>query len=451
MTDVSTTTPDEQYGQEYRATYSPDDNKLRLYTQHRLDEETYAKVSAAGYKWAPKQKFFVAPAWTPAREDLALSLAGEIEDEDSTLFERQEARAERFTGYSDKRAAESAQALVQVDALASSIPMGQPILVGHHSERRAQRDQQKIENGMQRAEMLFERAEYWEDRAKASIRHAKYKEQPAVRYRRIKKIKADLRKSEKFIEHSESMLKLWRSDNLDFKMAYSISNFDHVSCCFTLEKYPRPVEKSQYEGPRSVWSALDEAIITPEQARELSIPAHERTIRHHQRWIRHYNNRLVYEQTMLDDQGSVMTRTAEFCVGGKVLSRGEWLPVLRINKSKGEVSSVETPYYSFMDREGATMLLPVDRITDYQAPTETEAGAAAVATKRPPIVNYPGDDFVSMTKAEWSKKHSDYKGVRAVAASETHAAYRYRRVMVPGCKLANVYISDMKTVEIPQK
>lgn len=90
MTDVSITTPDEQYGQEYRATYSPDDNKLRLYARHRLDEDTYAKVSAAGYKWAPKQKFFVAPAWTPAREDLALSLAGEIEDEDSTLLERQE-------------------------------------------------------------------------------------------------------------------------------------------------------------------------------------------------------------------------------------------------------------------------------------------------------------------------------------------------------------------------
>lgn len=451
MTDVSTTTPDEQYGQEYRATYSPDDNKLRLYAQYRLEEETYAKVSAAGYKWAPKQKFFVAPAWTPAREDLALSLAGEIEDEDSTLFERQEARAERFTGYSDKRAAESEQALEQVDALASSIPMGQPILVGHHSERRARRDQQKIENGMQRAEMLFERAEYWEDRAKASIRHAKYKEQPAVRYRRIKKIKADLRKAEKYIADAEKSLKLWRSEHLNLNMALVISGFDNFSGSFTLEKYPRPAEKSQYEGRMSLWSALKEEIVTLEQARDISIPCHERTIRHHQRWARHYNNRLTYEQAMLDDQGSVMTRTAEFCVGGKVLSRGEWLPILRINKSLGEVSSVETPYYSFMDREGATMLLPVDRITDYQAPTETEAGAAAVAAKRPPIVNYPGEDFVSMTKAEWSKKHSDYKGVRAVAASETHAAYRYRRVMVPGCKLANVYISDMKTAEIPQK
>lgn len=86
--------------QMYRATYSPDDNKLRLYAVSRLDSETYKKVHDAGFRWAPKQALFVAPAWTPGREDVLLSLAGEIEDEDSTLAERQEARAERFTGYS---------------------------------------------------------------------------------------------------------------------------------------------------------------------------------------------------------------------------------------------------------------------------------------------------------------------------------------------------------------
>lgn len=29
--------------QDYRATYSPDDNKLRLYPLHRLDEEMYTR------------------------------------------------------------------------------------------------------------------------------------------------------------------------------------------------------------------------------------------------------------------------------------------------------------------------------------------------------------------------------------------------------------------------
>ncbi|MBF8090700.1 DUF3560 domain-containing protein, partial [Klebsiella pneumoniae] len=177
--------------QTYRATYSPDDNKLRLYASLRLDEETYSLINKAGFRWAPKQELFVAPAWTPGREDVLLSLAGDIEDEDSTLFDRQEQRAGRFSDYSDRRAVESEQALAHVDSLASAVPLGQPILVGHHSERRARRHAQKIESGMKRAVMLFERAEYWEQRAQASLQHAKYKERPDVRYRRIKKIEAD--------------------------------------------------------------------------------------------------------------------------------------------------------------------------------------------------------------------------------------------------------------------
>ncbi|ECK6594396.1 hydrolase, partial [Salmonella enterica] len=84
--------------QAYRATYSPDDNKLRLYAALRLDDETYQKIHAVGFRWAPKQKLFVAPAWTPAREDVLLSLAGDIEDDDNTLFDRQEQRADRFSG-----------------------------------------------------------------------------------------------------------------------------------------------------------------------------------------------------------------------------------------------------------------------------------------------------------------------------------------------------------------
>ncbi len=42
--------------QTYRATYSPDDNKLRLYASLRLDEETYSLINKAGFRWAPKRK-----------------------------------------------------------------------------------------------------------------------------------------------------------------------------------------------------------------------------------------------------------------------------------------------------------------------------------------------------------------------------------------------------------
>ncbi len=208
----------------------------------------------AGFRWAPKQALFVAPAWTPGREDVLLSLAGEIEDEDSTLAERQEARAERFTGYSGKRASESAQALDEVERLAAMIPPGQPILVGHHSERRARRDAQRIENGMKRAVMLFERAEYWEERGG---QHCFTRSIKNVRTFAgvVSKIEADLRKAEKTIAQSQKYLTMWRAESLDLNMAKLISSHDHISACFPLDTYPRPAEKSQYEGSRSLWSA----------------------------------------------------------------------------------------------------------------------------------------------------------------------------------------------------
>lgn len=414
--------------QMYRATYSPDDNKLRLYAASRLDPETYKKVHDAGFRWAPKQALFVAPAWTPGREDVLLSLAGEIEDEDSTLAERQEARAERFTGYSGKRASESAQALDEVERLAAMIPPGQPILVGHHSERRARRDAQRIENGMKRAVMLFERAEYWEERARSALLHAKYKERPDVRWRRIKKIEADLRKAEKTIAQSQKYLTMWRAESLDLNMAKLISSHDHISACFPLDTYPRPAEKSQYEGSRSLWSALDDDIITTEQAREIAIRCHERQIQHQQRWVNHYQNRLIYERAMLDESGGVVTRTQDFEPGGQVFSRGEWLTIIRVNKSNGAVSSVTTPNYSFLGYSG-TMKVTPDRITDYKAPSAEEAAVASQAAKRPPVVNYPGEGFREMTKAQWAALPRDCKAVRSVEEAEDHGAYRYRRTM----------------------
>lgn len=62
--------------------------------------------------------------------------------------ERRLARADRLRGWSEKRAQKSVAAFGAADRLASAIPFGQPILVGHHSEKRARRDQARIHNAM---------------------------------------------------------------------------------------------------------------------------------------------------------------------------------------------------------------------------------------------------------------------------------------------------------------
>ena len=81
------------------ATYSPEDNKLRLSSTSRLPRDTYDRVKAAGFSWAPKQELFVAPMWPPEREDLLTELAGEVGDEDTLLVDRAQERAERFEDY----------------------------------------------------------------------------------------------------------------------------------------------------------------------------------------------------------------------------------------------------------------------------------------------------------------------------------------------------------------
>lgn len=180
------------------ATYSPEDNKLRLSASSRLDKELYDRVRAAGFRWAPKQDVFVAPMWTPEREDLALELAGEVEDEDTSLVDRAEERAERFEGYGEKRSADASRARAHVDSIADGIPFGQPILVGHHSEKHARRDAEKIRAGMERAVKMWQTSQYWERRAAGAIHHAKYKERPDVRARRIKGLESDQRRNAKY-------------------------------------------------------------------------------------------------------------------------------------------------------------------------------------------------------------------------------------------------------------
>ena len=54
--------------------------------------------------------------------------------------ERRLAKAERLREWAEKRQAKSAAAFKGVHTIADGIPFGQPILVGHHSERHARRD-----------------------------------------------------------------------------------------------------------------------------------------------------------------------------------------------------------------------------------------------------------------------------------------------------------------------
>jgi len=282
---------------EFTATYSPDDNKLRLYAATRLPADLYARVRGAGFIWAPKQDCFVAPMWTPEREDICIELAGEIDDEDKSLCDRAEERAERFEGYSDNRAADAQRAKEAVSRIADGIPMGQPIMVGHHSEKHARRDAEKIRSGMTRAVKMWETSNYWTARAAGALRHAKYKEQPEVRARRIKGLESEQRKVEKSLKGSELIARLWgrMSDPTLVTRQDGQPMTDHDRAVALARRGV---------GPYGIYSDLTDGKIDATEAQRLALASAARTAASAQRWTTHLANRLAYERAMLEEQGA---------------------------------------------------------------------------------------------------------------------------------------------------
>jgi len=416
------------------ATYSPEDDKIRLRAAVRLDRDLYERVKAAGFRWAPKQDLFVAPCWTPEREDLALELCGDIDDEDTSLVDRAEDRAERFGRYQERRAGEAEAAHAAVAAIADNIPLGQPILVGHHSEKRARKDAERIQNGMRKALRLWETSDYWTRRAAGALRHAKYKELPPVRHRRIKGLEADRRRHQKSLDNAQEMIAKWSKPGLARSEATIYASFDHVS----LQEEGKPYRSS-------LWSMLTEDRITAEGAALAAVAHHETTSARDRRWIAHIDNRLAYERAMLDEQGGIPAQRFALEVGGRALVGREWLVIQRLNRQDGAIVSI-TPVGSYVRG--------VEKIVDYRAPEEGDAEKVAARSKLPPIVNFPSDGCREMTSAEWKKstRCSEFYRMHRVKASDTHGAYRRREAPIPGgggWKTQAVFLTDAKRVDPP--
>jgi hypothetical protein len=178
---------------EGRATYSPEDNKLRLYVG-RVSREEFLALRGDGWTCTPKQREnggcdFVA-TWTPSRRNTALEYGGGIiEDEDQPMAERAADRAERFGGYRDKRLTEATGHADRYDAA--------PAAHGFQSQARAERAAARHDRIADRAGDAWDKAEYWTSRTAGVIANALYKSRPDVRMGRIKELEADLRRHEK--------------------------------------------------------------------------------------------------------------------------------------------------------------------------------------------------------------------------------------------------------------
>lgn len=91
-----------------------------------------------------------------------------------------EEKAERAHARAERAAAESQQQYGQFRRVADAIPMGQPILVGHHSERRHRKDIQRMDVSMHKAIDAQKASERLEARAGRLEREAARLESPVV-------------------------------------------------------------------------------------------------------------------------------------------------------------------------------------------------------------------------------------------------------------------------------
>ncbi len=441
----------ELYNEDHRATYCPEDDKLRLYVG-RVPRPEYDALRAEGWQTTAKQDCDFSAVWSIERENTALSYAGEIDDEDTPPAERAADRAERFAGYRDKRTMEATGHADKYEA--------GPAVHGYQSQARAERAAARHDKIADRAVNRWEKAEYWTERTAGVIANALYRSSPAVRMGRIKTLEAELRKLEKswsesteraqaqfdsvlsVVEHAEGT-----REKLALTGAEAMANFRWSLGKMVGEEKPTPEQsrRAVVVVVLSGWRNSNADQEAAEQAETGTRPAAEiardwlagRTRpadwnpEHGTRGTRHLKMRLAYEMQMLEAQGG-RAALVEMVPGGFLGS----MQIVKVNKSNatGRVVSVGVMVKTHgknrwgnpspNEPEYRMEIVNIERMKaeTYRAPTaeELEAFAAKVKAEKaarpkstaPALINPTPEDaerlqalFNAANVSRWKRQH----------------------------------------------
>jgi hypothetical protein len=311
------------------ATYSPEDNKLRLYVG-RVPREEFLKLRAEGWTTLHKQREAgggdFAAVWTPQRRATALQYSDIIFDEDMGPEERAADRAERFGEYRDKRTEEATGTADRYEA--------GPAAHGYQSEARAIRAVERHNRIADNAVDAWSKAEYWQRRTAGVISHALHLSSPGVRMGRIKTIEAELRKERAEIEERQRNWRNWcKLRDIADPEKQTKAILQYVGSVHQWGHYLHPRAAAQSREHRrtteqDIYSLMTgEDPITGAEACALffsdhSEPASENT------WTQHHTLRLRYENQMLEAQGGRLEQF-EVLPGGKL---GNKL-IIKVSKS----------------------------------------------------------------------------------------------------------------------
>lgn len=272
-------------------TYDPQDDKLRVYFALRQPDDVLEPLKAAGFRWAGAQGCWFA-VWNPDREDAALALDGVegIDDEPGTLESRAEDRAERFADYRGSAVAERDARHKFVRGMTEALN-GQPVLIGHHSEKRHRKLLARMDDSIRAAWKANERANYWQSRAAGSVAYARRKERPDVRARRIKTLGADLRRMQRDEARYLLVLETFTHER-PLADLLALANDGRSGLPYgTWSKLRGIYEMSGEDQGEALCQVVDET-----RANSSTWLANRR------RWIEHLNGRITYERDQLGEQ-----------------------------------------------------------------------------------------------------------------------------------------------------
>jgi hypothetical protein len=169
------------------ATLSYDANSCISWLEflHQPDDATRAELYSTGWRWRRYREAYSTNARFPQfPKGVQIRMGGEV------TYSAE--RAERLDERAEKQSAEAERRYEASSRIADSIPLGQPILVGHHSEKRHRRDLARIDGHMRASIEEREKASSLSERAEGSAHHQQHMQAPRLIYERLASFRADL-------------------------------------------------------------------------------------------------------------------------------------------------------------------------------------------------------------------------------------------------------------------
>lgn len=454
------------------ATYSPEDNKVRFYTDSddRFDAEIWAVLkNKCKFIYAPKQELFLA-YHTIQLEDLAMYLCGDIAPEEMSLQERAEFRAARFSTYYHNRVAEMTFRDSNINSIVAN--SSQPILEGHHSQAKTERQESKLEMQQFYRNDQARKADYWAYKTDSIVRHAISKSSIKTTTGRIKRLYKEIRT---MMGTSNSLLKTGVAydavitakldDSEDGKLAVD-NAVKAFLLCFSSYCY------SNYSG----------AEFSQDEKFEIAKDMHLKTCKYdfYDRAIAHNLNRINYENSTLspvdlfDSEKLTPAMVKKFLTlqGAETSPKLIKVKVQGKDSSGAKIISVNQSYgrLPFVAGGGGEVAYSAVKWCELMQQAGYSVPVPAPTRKLDPIINvdvetmsiftsnpsYGEDKFmtynvVKMTKAEYGKSYAK----RIVAGGGDRLGTRIRTTVDPYSKevyysrpAVAVFLTDMKETKI---